>query len=176
MKLVFDSSVLSCFARAGLLDLLDQLTRGHERLVPRAVLDELRIGAVKYPPLAVVETCIWLKLVAVDSLEELVAFTGFLQRLGAGARNVGESSVLAWALVHGGVALTDDQDAVQCAKEKHVPVSRSLSVIATGLSTKALDEAKAAEVVQALVERGGARFPCNGAAFVAWARTTGLLG
>ena len=34
------------------------------------------------------------------------------RRLVAGGRNVGESSVLAWAQVHGATAVVDDQDAV----------------------------------------------------------------
>jgi predicted nucleic acid-binding protein len=175
MKLVFDSSVLSCFARADLLDLLEQLTRKHERLVPRAVLGEIKNGVAKYPQLEAIEECTWLKVVAVDSLEELVAFAEYARRLDAGLRNIGESSVLAWAEVHGGVALIDDQDAVQCAKERSVRVSRTLAIVATGLATKLLDEARAADVVQALIERGGARFPCDGSGFVTWVRTSGFF-
>lgn len=97
MKLVFDTSVLSCFARAGELDALEQATRDHERLVPRAVLGEIKRGVVDYPKLAAVLDATWLEEVPVDGLEELAAFAHYARRLTAGDRNVGESSVLAWA-------------------------------------------------------------------------------
>ncbi|MGC4113162.1 MAG: hypothetical protein QM765_00475 [Myxococcales bacterium] len=69
MKLVFDTSVLSCFARAELLDELDLVTRGHERLVPKAVLGEIKQGLADYPRLASVLDASWLHEVPVDALE-----------------------------------------------------------------------------------------------------------
>lgn len=68
MKLVFDTSPLSCFARADLLDLLEQLTQGHECVVPRAVLDELRVGAPRFPLLQKVAALPWLAEVRCDTL------------------------------------------------------------------------------------------------------------
>jgi predicted nucleic acid-binding protein len=175
MKLVFDTSVLSCFARAGLLDLLEKLTRGYERVVPRAVRVEIANGVADHPQLAEVAGCDWLVEVPVDSLKELVAFAYYSSRLGAGEHHVGESSALAWAEINGGRVVVDDQDAVQCAKEKHLEVSRSLALIVTGIRKGVLDEAQAAEAIDALISLGGARFPTDGAGFLAWARDKGLL-
>ncbi len=123
--LVFDSTVLSSFARSGLLGLLEKLTSGYDRVVPTPVLQELRNGISPHPGLATVDECAWLREVRVDGLVELISFSEFHQRLGAGERNVGESSVLAWAQRHEGVALTDDQSAAQLAKEKRIEVRRT---------------------------------------------------
>ncbi|HEY3445471.1 MAG TPA: hypothetical protein VGK67_03860 [Myxococcales bacterium] len=175
MKLVFDTSVLSCFARAELLDVLEQVSRSHERLVPRAVLGELKRGLADYPKLATVLDATWLEEVPVDALEELTAFAHYARRLSAGDRNIGEACVLAWAEVHEATAVVDDQVAVQCARERGVQVVRSLAFVSTGLKKNLFDEARARHVVDALVKLGGARFPCDGAGFVAWARQNGLL-
>ncbi|MGC4113163.1 MAG: hypothetical protein QM765_00480 [Myxococcales bacterium] len=88
---------------------------------------------------------------------------------------MGESSVLAVAEVQGGIAVVDDQDAVQAAKEEGVPVLRSLGIISSGLKKGVFVEARAVEIIDALVKSGGARFPCDGAGFVAWAARYGLL-
>ncbi len=175
MKVIFDSSVLSAFARAELLDLLEQLTRGHERFVPRAVLDEAERGSRDHPNLEAIAQVPWLEVVPVDSLDELLAFARYAARLVAGDRNVGEASVLAWAEVHRAVAVIDDQDAVQCGRENQVAVRRSLALLASGIRDGLLGEEEAIKVVAALAERGEARFPCQGQEFLAWAHAHGLL-
>jgi predicted nucleic acid-binding protein len=175
MKLIFDTSVLSCFARAAHLDVLEAATRGHERLVPRAVRDEIKLGTVDHPRLAAVLELEWLKEVPVDSLGELAAFVRYARHLSAGERNIGEASVLAWAEVHGATAVLDDQDAVQCAKASGVKVACSLSIVSTGLKENRIDMGRAQSIVDDLIELGGARFPCDGAGFAAWARENGIL-
>jgi predicted nucleic acid-binding protein len=175
MKLVFDSSVLSAFARAELLELLELLSAGHERFVPRAVLAEIERGTSDHPSLKAIAAVEWLEMVRVDSVDELVAFADFSTRLVSGERNVGEASVLAWAQVNGGVAMVDDQDAAQCGRENRVAVRRSLALLAGGLKKGILDEGRIIEVVEALVRHGEARFPCDGPTFLSWARDNGLL-
>lgn len=175
MKLVFDTSVLSCFARAEVLDVLELATRGHERLVPKAVLGEIRQGLADHPKLASILDAAWLQEVPVDALEELAAFAHYARRLTAGDRNVVESSVLAKAEVGGATAVVDDQDAVQAAREEGVPVLRSLGIISSGLKRNLFDEPRAVAIVDALIKLGGARFPCDGAGFVAWATRNDLL-
>ena len=49
--LIFNTSPLSQFARAGRLALLDRLTAAYRRVVPQAVLDELRAGELAHSPL-----------------------------------------------------------------------------------------------------------------------------
>ncbi len=171
----FDSSVLSPFARARRLETLEQLTNGHHRVVTRAVLEELDHGIPKHPLLAVVRSLPWLEIVSVDAFEELVAFSDFVRVLGAGRRNIGEASILAWALNRGGVALIDDQSAVNAGKDKDIEVRRSLGLVCDGLHKKTITIEAARTLVDELVNLGGARFPCDGAAFEAWAEANGLL-
>lgn len=173
MDLIFDSSVLSCFARAGLLDLLDRLTAHHRRLVPRAVVDELDGGKHLYPQLADVSGAAWLERVPVDSLAELRAFARYTARFGA-ERDFGEASVLAYAEVHNAVALIDDQIAVQVGRERNVDVRRSLALLIGGVRRNILTEAEAGAAIDKLIA-GGARFPCTGADFVEWARREGMF-
>jgi predicted nucleic acid-binding protein len=88
---------------------------------------------------------------------------------------VGEASVLAWAEANHGIALIDDQAAVQVGRERGVEVKRTLAIIARGVRRELLSRGDAAALVDDLV-RVGARFPCAGSAFLAWATTAGLLG
>jgi hypothetical protein len=86
----FDSSVLSPFARAGRLDVLERLTDGRRCVVTPAVLDELDRGCVKYPRLADVRALSWLETVEANSLEELRAFSRYVRILGAGSETSGK--------------------------------------------------------------------------------------
>lgn len=171
----FDSSVLSPFARAKRLDVLEQLTSGHQRVVTRAVLDELARGVAMYPALRDVRALSWLETVAADSLEQLIAFSDYIRVLGSNGRNVGEASILAWAQVTGGIAVVDDNPAVNAGKAKGVEIRRSLGLLCDGLHRKSLQIERARVLVDELASLGGARFPCDGAGFEAWAETNGLL-
>ena len=70
-RLVLDSAPLSTFGRAGRLQDLDRLTWAYDRVTTRAVLDELHAGVAQFPALADVEHLPWLRIVSVDTLEEL---------------------------------------------------------------------------------------------------------
>lgn len=65
-----DSSVLSAFARAGRLDVLDRLTAGRRRVVTEAILVELDRGCAEYSSLADVRALPWLEVVTADSPHE----------------------------------------------------------------------------------------------------------
>ena len=172
--LVFDSSVLSCFARAGRLDSLDALTAGRRRVMTPAVIEELAQGTQEHPRLAKVQQIEWIETVRVDGLDELVAFSEYLRFLGGGPRNVGEAATLAWAEVHCAVAVLDDQTAVQLGRQRGVTVKRTLSLIATGVERGLLSDYEAVALVEDLIG-GGARFPCDGREFITWCRAKGLL-
>jgi predicted nucleic acid-binding protein len=117
----------------------------------------------------------WLEVVAVDSLKELIAFSDYVRILGSGGRNIGEASILAWAEVGGGVAIMDDHAAVNAARSRNVAVRRSLGLLCNGLHKKTLTMEDARSLVDELASIGGARFPCDGAGFEAWAENNGLL-
>lgn len=172
--LVFDSAPLSCFARARKLPLLEQLTRGDERVTTRAVLDELSEGVREHSELRDALGLQWLQLKSVEGLDELRLFTEYARRLGAGTHNIGEASVLAWAEAHDAIAFTDDNVAVQIARERGVRVQRTLALVARGVRRELLSEAEAHQLVDELL-RAGARFPCSAGEFISWAREQGLL-
>lgn len=171
----FDSSVLSAFARARRLDTLDRLTQAHHRVVTPAVLDELDHGISRQPLLADVRTLRWLEVVRVDAFDELVAFSELVRILGQGRRNIGEASILAWAQIRGGVALIDDRAAVNAARARQIEVRRSLGLVCDGIHNKAMDMEEARFLVDELATLGGARLPCDGATFQAWAESNGLV-
>jgi hypothetical protein len=98
--LIFDTSPLSHFARAGELATLDELTRRYDRYVTQAVRDEIDRARALHPRLGDVTNASWLVVVRVDGLAELSAFADFARVLGSGVRDVGEAATLAWAQVH----------------------------------------------------------------------------
>src|SRR5690349_21709340 len=120
-----DSSVLSAFARAGRLDVLDRLTAGRRRVVTEAILAELDRGSAEHPRLGDVRALPWLEIVSADSPYELEVFNEYIRVLGAGDRNIGESSILAWAEATSGWVAIDDDDAVTAARRRKVVVIRT---------------------------------------------------
>jgi predicted nucleic acid-binding protein len=131
--LIFDSSPLSHFARAGRLAALDRLTSRYRRVIPRAVLDEIRAGETQFPPLADVPNADWLEVVACDGLAELQALAHYFEVLGSGQRDIGEASVLAWAEVNDAVAVLDERAATWAAQQRGVAVHGTLWLIANGV-------------------------------------------
>jgi predicted nucleic acid-binding protein len=172
--LVLDSAPLSTFARARQLEVLDQLLGGDERVTTTAVVDELRDGLAQHPELQDAIDLPWLKIEALTTLEELRIFAEYTRRLGSGAHDIGEATVLAWAEVHQATAFTDDEAAAQIGRERRVRVVRTLALVARGVRRKLLTEAGAERLVDDLL-RGGGRFPLQAGEFIAWARDKKLL-
>jgi predicted nucleic acid-binding protein len=171
---VFDNAPLSCFARARQLPMLDRLTAGNDRVTTRAVVEEIKNGLATYPDLQDVLDLAWLRVVSADSLDELRLFAKYAARLGSGVHDVGEASVLAWAEVHGAIAFTDDEAAVQAGRDEGVEVRRTLAVVARGIKHGVLSDLEADRLVDDLLRAGG-RFPFGAGEFVRWARENGLV-
>jgi len=172
--LVFNTSPLSHFARAGRLAVLGRMTAAYRRVVPQAVLDELRAGEPAHPPLADVRNAGWLEIVACDGLAELRAFAHYVRALGAGERDIGEASVLAWAEVNSGIAVIDERAGTQAAQARGVAVHGTLWLIANGLNVGELLLPEAERLVDQL-RSIDARLPCSGAEFFEWAKAQGLF-
>jgi predicted nucleic acid-binding protein len=170
-----DSSVLSAFARAGRLDVLDRLTAGRRRVVTEAILAEIDRGRAEHPPLVEIRALPWLEIVRPDSPSELVVANEYIRILGVQDRNLGEASILAWAEATSSMVVMDDDDAVRAARRRNVVVIRTLTLLCNGLHRKLLTIEHACALVDELVSDGGARFPCDGDSFVQWAERNGLL-
>ena len=108
--LIFDNTPLSHFARAGRLSTLESLVSPYRCMTPVEVQSEILAGLATIPDLADVLTADWLESVEFSDVYELSAFARYKTQLGGGPKeNTGEAAVLAWASVHGGVAIIDER-------------------------------------------------------------------
>src|SRR5260370_8737129 len=129
-ELVFANTVLSHLAPAGQLDALRVLTDDFRCLVPTEVLREVANGASQYPVLARLFDLAWLENVDLTDVHELVAFAQYKTELGGGPdKNSVEAAVLAWARVHGSIALIDDAVATRAARRHSISVRGTLCLL-----------------------------------------------
>ena len=173
---VFDAGPLNHFARAGHLETLHAICSEVRRAVTASVLDELAAGVPAHPSLQDVIEAEWLDHVRVDSLAELGVFAEYTRVLGSSRMgDVGEAATLAWAEVHGAVAIVDDQTARNAARNRNVSVHGSLWLVTRGMRDGHLREDEATRLVGMLLDTD-ARFPFGNAAdFIPWARAESLL-
>ena len=131
-SLIFDSTCLSHFARAGRLPALESLVDPFRCIAPVEVRIEIRAGTAAIPALADVLTAGWLESVELSETRELSAFARYKTLLGGGSReNTGETAVLAWAGVHGDVAIIDERAASRIAQRDGITLESALSLLAT---------------------------------------------
>jgi len=174
--LVFDSTVLSHFARAGRLAELEAVTAADECIVPTNVLDELTKGVAAYPALGMVSAQGWLHPAEIDQFDEVVAFARYKGELGGGPeRNNGEAAVLAWVTVHGGIAIIDEDAATNIGERDGLQVQGSLWLVIQGYKDKVFDRATAEGIVDDLINTGMWLPVASGAELFAWAYGKGLL-
>lgn len=172
--LAFDSSVLSAFAEADKLDMLEFYLAGRRSVATDVVREELRIGASTRPALQAVADAEWLARGVLDTDAELLAFARWASLVGLGARDLGEASVFAYAEAHGAISITDDRAATKVARAQGLEVHGTLWLISGFCKAGKLTEYAASRLVDSL--RGvDARLPCTGNEFPAWARNEGLL-
>jgi hypothetical protein len=108
-SLVFDTTALSHFVRAGRTDTLKMVVADDEPVLVAEVAAELARGVSGYPSLGNATAGGWLKRVELEELQEIAAFARYKGELGGGPeRNNGEAAVFAWVSVNGGVAIIDD--------------------------------------------------------------------
>ncbi|MDG4832267.1 hypothetical protein O7627_23580 [Solwaraspora sp. WMMD1047] len=168
---VFDTSPLSHFARAGELPALKELVDDFDCVTTKAVRGELRKGAREHPALQTALDLDWIETVPCDDLEELYLFGQYMNRLGNFERNAGEASVLAWAEAHAAAAYVDDQVACNVGRARGVRVHRTLQLVIAALRRGVFDEANAQTLIERLADTD-ARFPLEARDnLLAWART-----
>jgi predicted nucleic acid-binding protein len=112
--------------------------------------------------------------VTLDNLDRLRRFTIWANRVGAGARNLGEASVLAVAEELNAVALIDERGATQVGRSVGVDVHGTIWLLAGACREGKLTEVAVGNLLDDLAATG-MRLPCTGADFPGYARTNGLL-
>lgn len=173
--LVFDNTVLSHFARAGQLGALEELTSAHRCVVPAEVVGELVAGVREHPALTRVVGLPWLEIVELTEIDEVVAFARYKAEFGGGIeRNNGESAVLAYAAAHHGIAVVDERAATRAARRDGLDVHGTLWLITNGIREGKLKREAAEQMVDNLAA-SDMKLPVDGAGFLAWAYTEGLL-
>lgn len=174
LVLVFDTMCLSAFARADRLDVLRDLVVDRDCWSTRVVVEELRNGVKNHPELARALDLDWLSVVNLDTFEEIKCFVKWTSRIGSGDRDIGEASVLAAAELRGGIAVTDDRDAVRVARSYRAEVHGMIWLLANACRAGKMTLPGAAGLVEAL-RSVGLRLPCTGAEFPEYAQRNGLL-
>lgn len=173
--LVFDNTPLSHFARAGRLAVLEALTAAYRCVTPAEVSREIVAGIPDHPALSKAANLDWMEIIELEETREIVAFARYKAEFGGGAdRNNGEAAVLAWASVHGGVALVDERAATRAAQRDNIEVHGTLWLVTNGLRDGKLDRPDAEHIIDELAATEMA-LPVDGAGFMAWAYTNGLL-
>lgn len=170
----FDTMCLSHFARAERLDVLGELLLQQECWTTTVVLAELRRGAARYPLLANAMSLEWLRIASLEALDELGCFVKWAARIGSQERDLGEASVLAAAELRNGIAITDDREATKVARQHGSEVHGTIWLLARACREGKLTRIGAGSIVDALRETG-ARLPCTGTEFPAYATRHGLL-
>lgn len=156
---VVDSSVLSFFALAGRLDVLEGFCGGRATWTV-VVQDELLRGLRSEPSLGDAAAAPWLgdpqPVFYLAEVEELRL------RLGgrpSDLRHLGEATCIALAERIGAGILADDRDAKRLAESLGMATATSLSVLKWAVSRKHLSAQDASDLVAALIERHSRRLP-----------------
>jgi len=143
--------------------------------MPVEVQIEIRAGVATMPDLADVLTANWLEPVELSDVRELAAFARYKTQLGGGPKtNTGEAAVLAWAKVHGGVAIIDERAASRLAQRDGIVAHGSLWLVAQGVRSGELERSAAETLVDEL-RATDMRLPTDGKGLFAWAHEQELL-
>lgn len=171
---VFDTTALSHFARAGHLGVLERITSGCDRVMPNEVAAEIQRGVDNHPALASVFTVNWLSIVELD-FPEVVHVAMFKSELGgAPLDHLGECAVLALVKKLGGIGIVDDWAAHETATRHGVPVKNTLTLICSAFKAGAVARENAEHLVDELAATD-MRLPVDGSGLFAWAYAEGLL-
>ena len=138
------------------------------------MVEELRQGATRHPALDETLVLDWVQVAQLDTLGEIRCFVKWTKRVGPGDRDLGEASVLAAAELRGGVAVTDDREAVRVGRAYGARVHGTVWLLAGACRDGKLTQGATENLVEAL-RSTGLRLPCTGPEFPQYARRHGLL-
>lgn len=139
-------------------------------MAPAEVFAELTKAAAEYPALGTISAQGWLGCVELGEIAEIVAFAQYKHEVGGGSdRNVGESAVLAWVAVNGGIAIIDEAAATSIGDRDGLAICGSMWLIIQGYKQGKLDRPTSEEIVDDLIDSGMWLPVASGAALSAWA-------
>jgi predicted nucleic acid-binding protein len=172
---ILDTGPVSHFARGQWLGVLKVVLKDVRVLIPDLVEAELRTGASRHSYLQAVLEADWIEVVALDTPEQLAAFTYYEQRLvGSDGRNIGECGVLALAeTTADAVAVIDDRVAGLVAQGRKVHIRRTLGILCEAIRQKLLTVPLVSALADDLLENSY-RLPFGPGGFARWAAEEGL--
>lgn len=172
--IVVDTGPLSHLAQAGWLSVLRSVAAGRAVVIPDAVEAELRQGVHLKPHLQQVLDAEWITTRSIASDQELASFAHFAARLVVGTRNVGEAAVLAYAMVHGAIAVVDDGAARKAARDFAVALRPTLALLCDAIRDGLLTVRMVSDLADHLLETEY-RLPFGPGGFENWADEQGLV-
>ncbi|MGP9724508.1 hypothetical protein ACT3SZ_10900 [Corynebacterium sp. AOP40-9SA-29] len=173
-ELVLDTGPLSHLAEAQWLSILRSVAGRRRIVIPEAVASEIRNGLHANPHLRHVIDAGWIVVLPMTSPEELKAYGRFAERLVVGSRNVGEAAVLAYAHVHGAVAVIDDGAGRKAGRDAGVTVQPTLALLCQAIREGLLTVPLVSDLADHLLETEY-RLPFAQGGFQRWAEDNGLL-
>jgi predicted nucleic acid-binding protein len=173
-ELVFDTGPLSSFAEASWLGVLRSIAGDRRVVVPDAVEKELRQGAHSRPYLESVLSAAWIDVVVLDTDRENEEFAHFSSLMVKGRHNLGEAAVLAYAKVHGSLAVIDDRVGWKAARRAGVHVRGSLGLMIDAVNAGLLTLGMVSDLADHLIETNY-RLPFEPGGFTAWVRRNDLV-
>lgn len=168
----WDASALHAALTADRGDVLGELAAvvagpGARHITTAVVVEELAGHQLGAPA--------WVDIEDGDSLAELRALARWATLVGSSSlHNRGEATVLAWAEVHDGIPILDDDDAKNVAQQHGIEAHGTLWVIAGAAKRGHLTVGSASNLVE-LLRTNGARYPFPPGGFELWAGKNHLL-
>lgn len=149
-KWFFDAVVLSNFLFADAVTLLKERYR-NKGIITREVYDEIPAGFAEYPELKNVEKLLDDKSFRLVSLSKKARkfYLELILHLGKG-----ESACIASAKVNPGVVVTDDRAARQQCRNMDIPVTGTIGILKTSVSTGQTSLIQADAYLKTMIKAG----------------------
>ena len=172
-EIVMDTGPLSVFAEAGWLGMLRVVADDRTVVITDVVEAELLDGAPNHPHLNSVLNADWIARSPLLSDDEIGAYTKFASFLVSGDHNRGEASVLAYAQVHGALAIVDDGAGRKHAKRAGIDFQGTLALLCEAIRCGQLSVDVVSHIADHMLETEY-RLPFKPGGFAVWAKQNGL--
>ncbi|GAA1871033.1 hypothetical protein [Myceligenerans crystallogenes] len=173
-EIVIDTGPLSVFAEAGWLGMLRAVADDRAVVITDVVQAELREGTPAHQHLHTVLDAGWITCRPLTSAAEIGAYQHFAGFLVSGNHNQGEASVLAYAQVHGALAIVDDGAARKHAKNSQLNFQGTLALLCEAVRRGTASIEMISTIADHMLETEY-RLPFGPGEFADWAKTHDLV-